>query len=395
MDPSVVARRVLERVRSRSRNGAKVSRAQERGCTVLEYARPVSLFHKPLTSDIYRWAPALPARCAWLVPSCRRAGPLHSGDVFGANADLTLGNTAGSMRYSLLSGFSVLITQAAAQSLPTQETLAQYFATRGTDADANTTVQGQTLQLYPFDLSILTNESHALISFNISKAVAEIGYVAVGFGSSMQDASMVLLWPSQSASNWTISHRCSSEHSDPKVSVPSGPATPPFTVVPDLSVSTASGTSVSFIRPITLPSDQTLYSHAKFLNLSRSSNSQRLIYAFTKERPATSSEDSDIAQHDSGSFGSTGADLTQTFIGSKVGSWQKFDTVVLVHGLFRVQGAWRRAEYRLRSWHRDPCLARTRSSCDPYWSSRKKLGVLVHVALADPGTRTFAAGLSR
>ena len=115
------------------------------------------------------------------------------------------------MRYSLLSGFSVLITQAAAQSLPTQETLAQYFATRGTDADANTTVQGQTLQLYPFDLSILTNESHALISFNISKAVAEIGYVAVGFGSSMQDASMVLLWPSQSASNWTISHRCSSE----------------------------------------------------------------------------------------------------------------------------------------------------------------------------------------
>ena len=230
----------------------------------------------------------------------------------------------------LLSIILLLVTtHVVAQS---QETLARYLqGSAATTSNATTFISGETLDLYPFKLSALTNSSHSLISLNLSKAVHDVGWVAVGFGSSMQDSAMVMLWPSGSGSNWTISHRSAGGHSAPTVSMSIG-STPPFVVIPELSILTSTSTSVSFLRPLSLPSDQKLFSSSKYLNISRTERSQRLIYAFSKDRPATMSTDSGISQHDSGSFGSTAVDLTKAFVGSEVGSWTRYDTVVMIHG---------------------------------------------------------------
>ncbi|KAK4705508.1 hypothetical protein P7C70_g699, partial [Phenoliferia sp. Uapishka_3] len=223
-------------------------------------------------------------------------------------------------------------TLACTQSLPTQEALAAYLDTSA--IDTTSIVQGETLDLSPFSLSVLTNESHALISFNISKKIGEIGYVACGFGSSMADSSMVILWPSTD-SNWTISHRSASGHNMPRISSGSGTATPPFIVVAELTVATSISTSVTFLRPLTLPSNQSLFDKSGYLNMSRTENAQRMMFAYTKNRPSSVNEDAIVYQHDSGKFGSKTVDLTKAFVGSSAVGWTKFDTVVVIHGTQR------------------------------------------------------------
>lgn len=223
----------------------------------------------------------------------------------------------------------LLASTAIAQTLPTQAALAAYLAP---NTDATTTILGETLDLYPFDLSILTNETHALLAFNVSKPSYQIGYLSVGFGSSMADSSMVVLWPDETGLSWTLSPRSSSGHSTPQID-PSvnDSADGAFAIVPAFTVLTSTGTSVAFVRALELPKNQTLFSSTEYLNMSRTATKQRITYAFTKSRPSSMAVDAGISQHDYGNFGSTSVDLTKNFVGSVVGSWGKYDTVVVIH----------------------------------------------------------------
>lgn len=59
-------------------------------------------------------------------------------------------------------------------------------------ADSNTSaILGQALELSPFTLTILTNETHALVTVNLTTTMAKVGWVSVGFGTTMGNAAMV------------------------------------------------------------------------------------------------------------------------------------------------------------------------------------------------------------
>lgn len=226
----------------------------------------------------------------------------------------------------------LLASTAIAQTLPTQATLAAFLQQDNSTTDAISSILGQTLDLYPFALSILTNDTHALLAFNVSKPAADIGYLSVGFGSSMADSAIVVLWPDETGSNWTLSQRSANGHDQPQVGNSASDTADAFTVVPEFSVVTDTSTSVAFVRLLELPSTQTLFSNSKYLDMSRAATQQRIVYAFTTSRPDSMDVDAKIRQHDSGNFGSTSVDLTKAFVGDVVGSWGKYDTVVVVHG---------------------------------------------------------------
>ena len=73
-------------------------------------------------------------------------------------------------------------------------------------------ILGESLTFPPFTTTILTNDSHALVTTNTTKPFSFIGWVALGFGTTMSEASIVVLWPSANGFSWTLSHRSTTEH---------------------------------------------------------------------------------------------------------------------------------------------------------------------------------------
>lgn len=112
----------------------------------------------------------------------------------------------------------------------------------------------------------------------------------------MEDAAIAVLWPSDDGTSWTISHRAAGGHSQPEFS-PSivAKSLGRFQLVPGATSSTRTNTIVSFIRRLTLPSDQILFPsiNAKYVDLERA-NSQKIIYAFSSNRPPTTDEDAPL-----------------------------------------------------------------------------------------------------
>lgn len=213
-------------------------------------------------------------------------------------------------------------------------------------------IYGQSLLLPgSFSLTILSNESHALVTFNTTTPLDKIGWLAVGFGSAMTDSGMVVLWPSSSTlsntsnhvgTNWTLSLRESSGHSDPKSTTAS--SVPSFSINSALTKSSSDYTTVSFIRPLVLPSDQTYYSSKlQHLNLSRCSSANSIIWASSSRRPSSNDIQAPMQQHDSGNFGFTHIDLSKSYADSSNSSaivypvpavpvLTKYDIIVYGHG---------------------------------------------------------------
>jgi hypothetical protein len=92
-------------------------------------------------------------------------------------------------------------------------------------------IEGWSQSLPSFDLLILTNETHALVSINVTtKTMSEIGYVAVGFGTGMNDALMLAAWPNKDFT-WFVSlalTTSSPRFASRKLTSPAGSTQDPF-----------------------------------------------------------------------------------------------------------------------------------------------------------------------
>jgi hypothetical protein len=65
-------------------------------------------------------------------------------------------------------------------------------------------IQGSSQSLKSFDLLVLTNETHAIMSMNASKPMSEVGYLSIGFGQQMSDSLMLVAWPNADQT-WFVS----------------------------------------------------------------------------------------------------------------------------------------------------------------------------------------------
>ncbi|GAA5947259.1 hypothetical protein JCM10213_001204 [Rhodosporidiobolus nylandii] len=181
-------------------------------------------------------------------------------------------------------------------------------------------VYGQQVNLRPFTLTLLANETHAQATLNISKGVDEVGWVALGLGTSMSNAAMLVMWPSsEDSSDWILSHRSAGGHAMPDFN-PSITATTPgrWSLVPSLTSSFSSAkrsTVVTVTRTLDLPADQGVYptSRLAFANLERK-KAQKVIYAMSDNRPGLDTEGATLTMHTGRNFGATSGDLSQSFL---------------------------------------------------------------------------------
>lgn len=78
----------------------------------------------------------------------------------------------------------------------------------------STALRGQAVRLAAFNLQVVTNETSALVTFNLTRtAVAKVGWIGFGTGSRMSNSDMLVAWPTVSGRNvtWTLSQRTASK----------------------------------------------------------------------------------------------------------------------------------------------------------------------------------------
>ncbi|GAA6035792.1 hypothetical protein JCM8097_005704 [Rhodosporidiobolus ruineniae] len=176
---------------------------------------------------------------------------------------------------------------------------------------SNTTgLSGTSTQLPSFDLTVVTNSTHALFVVNLTSTSPEsVGWIGIGHGSAMANADFLVAWPTVSSSstvNWALSHRLPNSaapqsHAEPEVaSTTAGSSTDAYyTLVPALSTSEVAdpSTSVAWLRPLVPPSGYPA-SPGRDANLQQAGENQ-FIYASSSRNPGTSDEGSaELEQHD-------------------------------------------------------------------------------------------------
>ncbi|EGU12958.1 hypothetical protein RTG_00999 [Rhodotorula toruloides ATCC 204091] len=165
---------------------------------------------------------------------------------------------------------------------------------------SSSSLKGGTISLPRFDLSIISNGTHALYVANASStSPTSVGWLGVGHGTAMGDADFLLAWPTVSGSsvNWTLSHRLPNSnalggHAMPVLASSSaGTSTSTFyTLVPALTTSDSSSpfSSVAFTRLVdpgsTYPTAQGV------TNAPLGSGTLDLIYASSSRNPGTPNE---------------------------------------------------------------------------------------------------------
>ena len=253
------------------------------------------------------------------------------------------------MRPSTLISVLALPVLALAQNLTQPADLIAFLSPASESAASANVIRGQTLTLPSLNLTLLTNSTQALVSLNVSRPISAIGWLAAGFGQKMVDSEMVVLWPNDDGSEWVLGHRGAKGCVQPRAMSTSFGAeneTAPFALVPALSTTVADGrnnsrrtrhyTTVAFVRPLALPANQRLFSHAGFVNVSRDATAQKVIWAFSSDRPTSMENDEDITMHDAGTFGWEEMDISTSFGNEDVEDgdqgWTKYDVVVLAHG---------------------------------------------------------------
>lgn len=177
------------------------------------------------------------------------------------------------------------------------------------------------------------------MTLNASIPPSQVGYMAVGFGTAMKSADMVIAWPSADFSTWFVSARQAGGHVAPQPYAAAQQSA--FTYLPQLSTNSSSSkySQVSFIRALTLPAG------FKSSALARASG-QSIIYAASSSKPTGSDASATIAQHDDGSYGVSSLDLstaiasagsTATVVqasgGGSAGPWTTYDNIIVLHAL--------------------------------------------------------------
>ncbi|GAA5899711.1 hypothetical protein JCM6882_005419 [Rhodosporidiobolus microsporus] len=213
-----------------------------------------------------------------------------------------------------------LIPIAAAQSHSATD-LADGLLQATTDVS---TIFGERIRLLPYSLTFLANDTHAQATFEMEGGVENVGWIALGLGTKMADAAMVILWPSSDdCSNWVISHRSAGGHAMPDFNTAITASTPGrWELVPSLtsssssSDSSATSTSVTITRTLSLPSDQGVYptSRLTHADLSSRSSTQKIVYAASETRPGMDTEGATLTMHTGKNFGATEVDLSERFI---------------------------------------------------------------------------------
>ncbi|ORY76009.1 hypothetical protein BCR35DRAFT_332999 [Leucosporidium creatinivorum] len=131
----------------------------------------------------------------------------------------------------------------------------------------------------------------------------------------MEDAAIAVLWPNEAENGWILSHRAAGGHAQPDYNPSASSSVGRFEIVTDASYSARSYTVVSYIRQLSLPSAQVLFpsSNSKYLNLTRKSG-QRIIWAYSSERPSSDAESATLQMHDTRSFGYTSVNLSKPYL---------------------------------------------------------------------------------
>ncbi|GAA5859447.1 hypothetical protein JCM8547_006827 [Rhodosporidiobolus lusitaniae] len=221
---------------------------------------------------------------------------------------------------SLLSFLPVLLTfplLSFAQSFSATAFVAPLLSS---SSSSTSDVYGERLNTKAYQLTMLANETDVQATLVVGSGVNEVGWVALGLGTEMSDAAMVVLWPSNdNSSEWIISHRTAGGHSSPYTDPSITSSTPGrWSLVPSLtssSSSSASSTIVTITRTLALPSDQGVYpsNKLKYANLARRKN-QKILFAMSTSRPVKDEETASLQMHTGEMFGATSVDLSQAYI---------------------------------------------------------------------------------
>ncbi|GAA5995039.1 uncharacterized protein JCM10292_004502 [Rhodotorula paludigena] len=177
------------------------------------------------------------------------------------------------------------------------------------------TVTGQSLTTVAYTLTVVANDQTALVSCSWDGKVSEAGWIAVGRGTAMTDADMIILW-FNSENTWTLSHRTAESTvmptlvGFPSADEPSSDASGQVKVVAALSSKSAdeSPTVVTFERPLVLKGGY----DGKEATLEKALN-QPFIYAVGPANPGDVAQDTDLKQHALDSMGATYIDLSAGF----------------------------------------------------------------------------------
>ncbi|GAA6006068.1 hypothetical protein JCM11491_002018 [Sporobolomyces phaffii] len=253
---------------------------------------------------------------------------------------------------SLLSLLSFLPSVLLAQTLE-RKTLAQSLVPDPTSTDWSS-VTGEQVQLRPYSLALVANSTHVRATFNVSQAYTDVGWIALGLGTQMGDAAMVILWPTVDSRSWVVSHRTAGGHAQPILGALSAPAR--WQLVPALTTldSDPTSTVVTIVRSLVLPKDQR-NSRTKYANLARKKGQKLIFAASQNRRPPSDDEGAPMTMHDAGMFGIFEVDLgkrwiesetvsslggmtsdamTQAEQGSGWTAWSKYDKLIAVHATF-------------------------------------------------------------
>ncbi|GJN91585.1 hypothetical protein Rhopal_004608-T1 [Rhodotorula paludigena] len=177
-------------------------------------------------------------------------------------------------------------------------------------------VTGQSLTTVAYTLTVIANDETALVSCSWDGKVSEAGWIAVGRGTAMTDADMIILW-FNSDHTWTLSHRTAESTvmptlvGAPNADDPSSDASGQVKVVAGLSSKSAdeSPTVVTFKRPLVLKDGY----DGKEATLEKAVNQQPFIYAIGPANPGDAAQDTDLKQHALDSMGATYLDLSADF----------------------------------------------------------------------------------
>ncbi|GAA5965103.1 hypothetical protein JCM3765_004858 [Sporobolomyces pararoseus] len=245
--------------------------------------------------------------------------------------------------------FSILVSLTVSSQTINSTSLAHTLLRNHSSNDFSS-ITGEQVQLRPYSLALLANKTHVQATFNVSKSYDEVGWIALGLGTSMSDSAMVILWPTSDSRSWVISHRTAGGHVKPDASTTSS-TLGRWNLVPSLTTldTQPNYTLVTIVRTLSLPKNQAIYPAArtKYANLSKSKG-QNLIVAASSRRPPTDDEGSMMTMHDPGMFGMLQIDLSQKWIepgtssserteaehGTESAGWTKFDKIIAVHAAF-------------------------------------------------------------
>ncbi|GAA5958319.1 hypothetical protein JCM8115_004052 [Rhodotorula mucilaginosa] len=179
------------------------------------------------------------------------------------------------------------------------------------------TVTGQSLATVAYTLTVLANETSAVVSLKFDGEVGEVGWLGWGAGTAMTDADIVICWPNSDGS-WTLSHRTAPSTVLPTLVGPANSKDPSvdssgsLRIVPSLSSKSAGEAPavVTWERPLKLPTGYKGKGSA--FQLQRAIN-QPMIYANGPKNPGKAAQDADLAQHALDAMGGTYLDLSAAF----------------------------------------------------------------------------------